>query len=399
MNWLPSSEVLQRRANVGIIVAFLIFIWLPAADTFLHLDLTPVPNENRALAAAPKLTASLAGIQNYVNGVGEYFNDHFGFRNRLIWWERRWKWRLFRDIWLINAIVGKEGWLYFSDGRMMDDIRGTHLFSDAELEAWRTLLTGRRDWLAQRGIRYLFVIPRDKHTIYPEYLPDWLARSARPERRVAQLLAYMREHSDVPILDLRDALLGAKSLGMIYRQTDTHWNQIGGFAAANEIIRTVASLGFPVTPADPAVFRPVPATLPLGDLARMFGESNRFPDGGDLAFSPTAPLPPYQLRADQSILPKKWFAGTDPIISENPAAKVRAVMFRDSFAHSLVPFLGQHFGRIVYVWQQNWDKRIFDTEKPDIVIDEMLERFVIFRDADAIRKNDEQPEVQSLADW
>ena len=59
MNWLPSNEVLQRRANVALIVLFLAFIFLPLADTFLHLDRAPSPNENRALAAFPVVEPNL----------------------------------------------------------------------------------------------------------------------------------------------------------------------------------------------------------------------------------------------------------------------------------------------------------------------------------------------------
>ncbi len=400
MKGAPTHEVLQRRANAALIAVFVIFLWMPTMDSFFHLDPTPSPNENRMPAAFPKFRADLQGIHDWFTGVNAYFSDHFGFRKRLVRWERRWKWQAFHDAHLAaNAIIGNEGWLYFSDGRMVDDIRGTHLFSDAELEAWRILLTGRRDWLAQRGIRYLFVIPPDKHTIYPEHLPDWLAKSARPERRILQFTAYMRAHSDVPILDLRGALLDAKMRGTLYRQTDSHWNQLGGFAAAAEIARTVAGLGFPVAPAAPSAFAVVPAKLPLGDLARMFGEENRFPDRADLVFIPVKPLPPFQLRPDPSLLAKKWVPGTAPIVSENPAAQIRVVIFRDSFADACMPFLAHSFGRIVYLWQQNWDKRIIDVEKPDLVIDEMLERFVTSRDADGLRKKDEQPEVQSLADW
>src|SRR5471032_1208221 len=93
---------------------------------------------------------------------------------------------------------------------MIDDVMGNRPFRDSELEAWRDLLQGRHDWLAQRGIRYLFVIPPDKHTIYPEHLPDWLVTAARPPQRLDQFIQYMKAHSDVPVLDLRQTLLDAK---------------------------------------------------------------------------------------------------------------------------------------------------------------------------------------------
>jgi alginate O-acetyltransferase complex protein AlgJ len=52
------------------------------------------------------------------------------------------------------------------------------------------------------------------------------------------------------------------------------------------------------------------------------------------------------------------------------------VMFRDSFATYLIPFLGYHFQRSVYIWQRPWDLALIEREKPDVVIDEMLERYL-----------------------
>lgn len=397
MNGAPTNKVLQRRANVALIAAFAVFLCLPAADTFLHLDRTPSPNENRMPAAFPKFHASLAGIHDWAAGSEAYFSDHFGFRKRLVRWERRWKWQFFHDTQAVNTILGKDGWLYFSDGRMVDDIRGARPFSDEELEGWRTLLTGRRDWLAQRGIRYLFVIPPDKHTVYPEHLPDWLLQSDRGQRRIDHFCAYMRAHSDVPILDLREALLGAKMLSPVYQQTDTHWNEAGAFAAYQRIIGELAALGIPVAAPGLDAFTVTRPKGPAGDLALMLGQS-QLTEKQHAVFTPLPPLRTPDLRADASLPPKKWIPGTEPLVSENPSAKTKAVVFRDSFCVPLSKFLGHSFGRTVYVWQQNWDKRILETEKPDIVIDEMVERFVISRDAGDLRKMDEEPEVQIFGD-
>ena len=66
-------------------------------------------------------------------------------------------------------------------------------------------------------------------------------------------------------------------------------------------------------------------------------------------------------------------------------------MFRDSFAITMGKFFSQSFGRTVYVWQQNWDKPFIERERPDIVIDEMLERIMVFRSPEQLRKADDAP--------
>ena len=391
MNWLPSNEVLQRRANVALIVLFLAFIFLPMADTFLHLDRAPSPNENRAPAAFPVVEPNLDGTRKFIAGVETYFGDHFGFRSQLIRWERQWKWQFFHDVRLIHVLQGKGDWLFFSDGRTADDISGIRPFNDADLEAWRTLLTGRRDWLRERGIRYLFVIPPDKQSICPEHLPDWLLARARKPQRLDQFLSHMRAHSDVPILDLREVLLDAKTRGDVYRRTDSHWNERGALAASRRIVQELATLGIPVTPPGPDAFREDVRNEQGGDLALMLGQEKSLPETGNPILTPQPPLPELEIRTAPELIAKTWVPGTEPRVSENPRAKGKVIMFRDSFAIALSKFFGHSFARTVYVWQHNWDKAFIEREKPDVVIDEMLERIMIFRNPEDLRKADEQP--------
>jgi len=393
MNAHSDRETMQRRGNAGLIAAFMIFLWLPTADTFLHLDRAPAPNENRAPATMPVSKLSTKGARDFLAGLEAYFSDHFGFRKQLVRWDHHWKWQIFRDARATQAMVGEDGWLFFSGGVMIDDVMGNMPFSSAELEDWRQLLTQRRDWLAQRGIRYLFVIPPDKHTIYPEHLPRWLATAARPSRRLDQFVDYMKTRSDVPILNLRDALLAGKETNQVYLRTDTHWNERGGFIAAREIVGKIASLGMPVAPLDISAFEPHAVDLPAGDLARMLGRETSLGDKGETLLEARPPLTPIQPRAEEDP-GKKWIPGTEPQVTENPDKPAKVVVFRDSFAIALMKFLGCSFNRVVYVWQQNWDKRIIEREKPDIVIDEMLERFVITRSPSELRVKDEQPDAQ-----
>lgn len=397
MTLFPSREILKLRADIGLIVAFFIFLWLPAADSFLHLDPAASPRENRMLAACPTFDPTLKGTGEFLTGLETYFNDHFGFRRQLVRWEQRWKWKFFRDAPLANVLMGKSDWLYYSDGRMVDDFSGARPFSEAELEAWRTLLTARRDWLRQRGIRYLFVVPPDKQSIYPEHLPNWLISRAQSPRRLDQFVTHMRAHGDVPILDLRETLLDAKKIGRIYLKTDTHWNDSGALAAYRRITMELASLGVPAAPLDMTAFRETVTDAPGGDLAQMMGQENHLLENDKFVLAPKY-SPSIEAHADSGLIVKKWIPTTEPQVSDNPGATGKIVMFRDSFATALRKFFALGFNRVVYVWQQNWDKGFIEREKPDIVIDEMLERFLIFRDPVKLMKKDEQPEVQVFGD-
>ncbi len=395
MTLFPSAEILRRRADIGLIAVFFILVWLPCADTFLHLDRAAATQENRLPATFPKFHPSLAGIGKFLAGTEAYFADHFGFRRQLVRWQQRWQWKIFRDAQgggnARSVLAGKGDWLFFAEPRTVNDIIGAMRFTAAELEGWRTLLTGRRDWLRERGIRYLLVIPPDKQSIYPEHLPDWLADRTGPPQRLDQFLGYMRAHSDVPILDLRATLLDAKKSGDIYLHTDTHWNARGAFAAYRRIVQEIASLGLPSTPLDAEAFDiSIAAKGPAGDLAQMMGQEGSLPEKNTPSFSPKPSLPPTRLRMEPDLVPKKWTPGTEPRVIENPATRGKMVMFHDSFAQHLFLFLGQNFGRIVFVWQPHWNKPVIEREKPDIVVDDILQRVLIFLNPEDARKDDER---------
>ena len=52
----------------------------------------------------------------------------------------------------------------------------------------------------------------------------------------------------------------------------------------------------------------------------------------------------------------------------------RLVMFRDSFAGRLIPYLSEHFSRAAYLWQNEFDFEAIEKEKPDVVIQEYVAR-------------------------
>jgi hypothetical protein len=68
-----------------------------------------------------------------------------------------------------------------------------------------------------------------------------------------------------------------------------------------------------------------------------------------------------------------------PLMTTCDTSKLRAVVFRDSFFETIIPFIAEDFGQIVYIWKQ-YDhaimKDLIDHQKPQIVIEEMVERLL-----------------------
>jgi alginate O-acetyltransferase complex protein AlgJ len=379
-----SARILRAKATV-ISTVFLGLIFLPALDTLFHLDHAPVPNEKRLLATFPQYQG-LGGLKDFLSGLNAYFDDHFGFRKRLIRANNHWKRQLFGEPPHNDVVIGRDGWLFFIGGRTLDNYFGLARFRDEELEAWRQLLEKRRAWLAKRGIKYVFAMAPDKHTVYPEYLPQWFIKSPKPGKP-EQLFAYMREHSDVPVLDLHQPVREAKSAGTCFLKTDTHWNLYGAFIGCQKVIEALAQQvpELKALPIDAFDWKRV--TGPGGDLAAMLGDSN-LRETEQVVCTPRPPLGPLLLRNVPERLRKKWRQGSDPVASANDRGQGKALVFRDSFANAWKPFLGYHFREVIFVWQHEWDTAFIEREKPDVVIDEVVERFFNEQDPMELMRKD-----------
>jgi len=361
-----------RGADLTMITVFLVMIVLPTAGMILGLDRSFVLEENRLLATRPELKLNRASLGEYPKKLEAYFNDQFGFRKRLIHWLAIAKVKGLGVTSWPSVILGRNGWLYLAGDVALKYYRGTKPFTPAELERYQKILEARRDWLAERGIPYLFVILPNKDTVYPEFMPPAYTK-VRPRSRCDQLVEHMKAHSTVRIVDVREDLRRAKEREVLFDLTDTHWNARGAFIAYGRIVEALSAWFPEMHPLPRSEFRDVETMLPGGDLARMLGMPDQMPESR----LGLAPLQPWHARQTDEVFPLP--AGFAPyrvtIAMERAQAKLpRAVMFHDSFSQHLVPFLSEHFQRIFYFWDYDFDRALVLRERPQVVIQEMVER-------------------------
>jgi alginate O-acetyltransferase complex protein AlgJ len=363
--------------NGAVIFIFLAVLWLPIVDNLTGIDVTRPPGENRLPARWPQLAqGNFSGLQHYLAGTETYYNDHFGFRKRLIRWNQQWRQRLYRDESGFKVVTGQHGWLFTGELQMIEHYLGTAKFSTAQLQAWQKLLEKRRDWLAARGIKFLFIITPDKQSIYPEELPDWLqaAAPAHCETKLDQFLRHMKEHSTVEVLDLRPALLAAKTNAPLFLQTDTHWNYLGGFIGGQAVIRTLQK-NFPeLPPLRNENFLWCRTNSSGGDLARQAGRE--IVENNFYSYTTVGGLAAPNVQISSNIF-SSWGPHNVGVISENPAPlTVHAVFFHDSFAHAWQGLFGYSFKRVVFLNEKReFSTKLIEENHPQVVGVEMLERF------------------------
>ena len=383
---LPPPKPNRRWANGAVIFIFLAVLWLPTIDKCFNLDTSRPPGENRLPAPLPRLSAlNFITAQKSINGLEAYFNDHFGFRKKLIRFFQKWKSGLFHDESVNKSIAGPNHWLFSGEMQMVGHFLGTEKFSTSQLQSWQKLLENRRDWLAARGIKFLFVIAPDKQDIYPEELPAWLVNAvpAMRETKLDQFLQYMKGHSSVVVVDLRASLIAAKKIAPLYLQNDTHWNQLGGFIAARELVKTLAQQSPELPPLNLADFQWTNAeTAVTGDLARMTGSDAA--EKNYIQFEPKTNLP-VVLSAWNTNFFSSWDSHTKAMITKNSAATETLVVFHDSFGMTWWKFLGYSFNKIVFIAERReFNPSIITKTKPAIVINEMLERYFYTTDPEEL---------------
>jgi alginate O-acetyltransferase complex protein AlgJ len=373
-----TNTMIRRRtrsrtvADLLLTGGFMVLICLPATRTTFGPPSDTVGSEYRQLASCPAFELDRTSLGAYPAQFEAFFSDRFGFRTDLIRWLSVVKMRGLGISSSPKVILGKKGWLFCAELPGGMDYTIARPLTREELNRWQHLLEARRDWLAARGIRYLFVPAPDKQTVYPEDLPRPLRRQHQAGSRLDQLLAHLRAHSDVPVLDLREPLRQAKARERLFDVTDTHWNSRGAFVGYRRIVETLSPWFPQLHPLPREAFEDVAVLKKGGDLARMLDLDDQMPEESlGLVLKHPRPVVP-ALAGIQVPLEPPAFAmeQADPRLP-------RAVMFCDSFTTQMFPLLGQHFQRLVIVWHQNYPTfhaDYLERERPDVVIQEVVER-------------------------
>lgn len=236
---------MNKKKSCFLIGIFTVLILLPCLIyPFCYVNEEEIKQtENRVLAEKPVL--SLQTLKTFPVGYESYYNDRLPFRKNLIQLNSMIDYYVFNESSSNDVVKGKDGWLFYSmeaDGNPMANYLGQSYFTDEELETIKNNMVASRDNLAQKGIDFVLFIAPDKVQIYDEYLPDDYERVKAS--KATQLVNYLRKETDLTIVYPYDALLQAKEAYPqydFYFHLDTHWNELGGYVGANELLNALGT--------------------------------------------------------------------------------------------------------------------------------------------------------------
>lgn len=359
-------------------VLFAILLWAPLLQSWLNIFPEQTASEKRSLEQFPELkNISFKEVFEFLGKYDKYYNDNFGFRGMLISMNSYFRVKVLKVVHpMPRVILGKEGWLFYNDpqdGVSIPDYCGLAPLSEKQMEQIRLKIGNLNARLKEKGVQLLIVVAPNKHTIYPEYLPPIELRASE-RTRLDQILDYFEKNSEVPVLDLRNALRQAKSSMPVYCRNDTHWNQFGGFIAYREIMGFL-SQRFNVHPDSLSDFdMNVSVRNGSGDLASMLAMTEAFEDTV------------IEMRKRDRLGRVELFSATDEDTHQSFTCMAgvsqpglpRLLMFHDSFGYGLIEYLSEHFSKSTYVPPRARREIVkwVDREKPDIVILELVERYL-----------------------
>ncbi len=268
------------------------------------------------------------------------------------------------------VILGKDSWLFRADGNSLEDFGNDNPLTEDALSAWRTFVMELQGRLEKQGTAYVITLVPDKYRVYPEEFPESVQQVGNQSRldQVYNALSDTRVTAD-----LRPGLSAARANERIYDVTGEHWNDRGAFAAYQAIINAVRSQNPAVQP---------PLTLddyesevrntPGRNLAAMMGLDDVLRED-ELVLTPKRPR--LARVVESPARESDATAAPATLITEIPGStQPRAVVFRDGFGDALVPFLSEHFSRVVYVSRHDVDESLIAREHADVVIQEMAGR-------------------------
>jgi alginate O-acetyltransferase complex protein AlgJ len=269
-----------------------------------------------------------------------------------------------------GGLVGKDRWLFYSGDFSIHDYQKTAPIGINRLKELGKVLSSLNESAAQYGGTLWVVIPPDKNTIYPQYMPDQIPVIGQTSR-LDQVMEYLQKNTEVNLLDLRPIFVDASQSSQIYYKADAHWNCLGAYYASNEIISKISALDSKAQ------------THPLSDY--QLGSTV----DSSLDISAVMGL---GLQEDTVTLTPKFPTGSisHAPYEKNDSMKIAvnsqtdlpsALVIHDSFyTECLNQFLEPQFSRVI---SSHYEKAMFsdymgliDSERPQVVIVEFAERHI-----------------------
>ncbi|MGE4318810.1 MAG: hypothetical protein AB7E96_07875 [Deferribacterales bacterium] len=309
--------------------------------------------------------------------ITSWFRDSYGFRSVMI---RQYSGLMKKLVPVNNSdkcILGKEGRLFLgnSDEAVIDGLQNKIYFDSNDINNLVRRFSEREKLAKDIGADYFVIFAPNKHSVYPEFLPDYISQGIQDKANLFDDAAEALIANGISVTNMKPVFRNeyAKEHDILYHKTDTHWSALGAYFGYERLMRNIRSGHPEIKAMEKPVFKK--ASNKEGyDLVDVCGFQGQEQDDFKMNYS----LVMNNITTTESLLDNKVQ------VFENPNALngMTVMIMRDSFGLGLRPYLLYTFKKLVFVHHVAETKPGADYKsltlkyKPDIVIDEYVERMV-----------------------
>lgn len=330
----------MKRANLIVVSVFIAFIFILTAANLLKAPDAVSTAERRKLAQFPAFSIDRVLNGRFVEDYARFLRDQVAFRDRF---------RAVKAFVEINVLRKSENnGVYVVNGNLYDKFYGIQQSNIERAASLINAIIAEAD-----GERvYLSIIPSKAHLLNPgQYLLS----------DQAEIAGYLKDHVTADYIDLMNVFQRASA--DVYYRTDHHWTTPGAIMGYKALISAMGD-----EPIEEYDFEPITASY----MGSHYGKAaidtiekdtillahNELLDAMRVCRYTTATQYDcfdsiYFREKENDLDPYDVFlGGAGPLIvikNDRSTNDAELVIFKDSYAHSLAPFLAQHFKTVTLV--------------------------------------------------
>ena len=325
--------------TVWVIIIVINFIW--PKQTFSQ-------EENRMLSTIPKFSFASFVNGNYLNGVNDYINDHFAFRNVYLkinsWWEINVMGKKENN----GVYVGKDGYLFekfqFGDEEIKNANKNIIVISEFAQK------------MHNSNIPTFFVLIPNSIYVNKDKLPDFV-EAPNQEEIINNIYKSVKNTTNV---NVTTALESGNKITPLYFKTDHHMNSNGAYVVYNEFCKYANVQAVPIQD-----FNKVTVTNDfLGTFDSKAQIANQVPDEIFVYKNKTNTNlneAIYDKETTNSIFNEKYLEGKDKysyflngnnskaIIKTKVKNNKKLLIIKDSYAHIMSQFLCENYSELHFL--------------------------------------------------
>jgi hypothetical protein len=360
------ADILLCIVFCTLILSFSLAFWLTADETVSY-------QENRELAQMPELSAEAVLSGSFTADIAEYYADQFPWRQGLL--------RLAATYELSLLSFESDSIMLGSGGYL---IARNDWYDSAKLSENAENIGRFADWAKGHSIEFTVAVPGRSQDVLSKYAPAFY--SGRSDSLTEQIAA---EFGFADNVDLISPLRKANDDGFyVYYKTDHHWTTLGAYLAYVELGQTLGyepydSSEFDIEIASEDFYG---TTWSASGIRTNYADRIEFWrwDGDDELICESSGSSLDGLY-DYSYLDGKdkygaFLSGNNALvtISDVSSEREKLLIIKDSFAHSLAPFLARHYD-IVLV-----DLRYYNKSCAQLCVEMGVDRVLLLCNADTL---------------